>query len=753
MGRRARPVLAAIWGRALHLVGPDRRRAADAARDRRDWVAAAALYQAYLDDRPDGGALWVQLGHARKESGDLEGAEAAYVRSLSLRETADGFLQLGHVLKLRRQADAAVRAYARSYELEPTSSNPAFGELMAAEADSDVIAPLNEEVLASDGTRCLYLDLTDLVAYLRVNASLSGIQRVVANLLIHAPAFAHAADVKIVPVLPAYSGDILRSIDAETVLHLLDVIERRAERTAIDTALVALLRSRRILRPNPGDTFIIAGAFWIYRRYDLLNAMRRRGVQVAVFIHDLIQITNPAYVEPMATEVFRRSFVDVLDTTSFVLTNSAFVASEVRRFLGERMTFDLPVQPVTLATELGVVAETGRPFPREIGALATVEYVLVVGTIEIRKNHIYVVRLWERLLAAMGDAAPHLIFVGKWGWEIEELRDELKRSGKLKDKLLIFNGIPDDQLAFLYRHCLFTIYPSFAEGWGLPVGESLAYGKPCVASNATAIPEVGGDLCRYIDPFDLESGYALVRQILSDRADLTRWAARVRREFQPKSWQQFSLEFYAAIVRLAGQAQSLSPRNNVVIPAGKPVFFGDSAVAEAYATGQPLLNARMSRGRGWRDLDHWGCWAAEHCAWLSINTALPQHSDVTVFLLICGPNPETATLCDVQVSGGATVAARAMTVSTWTSAAGRVGADNTLTIRIRSAPLIVMSSSKHDHLIGLVAVGYVPAGDPLAQMAFAASVVPLDPAPALIGAAAADHEQPSQPSPAGRSSP
>lgn len=729
MARLARPAsrLVVVAGRGLGLVGPDHRRAADAARDRRDWTTAGDLYQAYLEHRPHDGAIWVQLGHTRKESGDYEAAEAAYARSLAILETADGFLQLGHILKLKRQIDAAARAYTRSYELDPTSSNPAFGELMATDADSDILAPLNHEMLVLDASRRLYLDLTDLVAYLRVNASLSGIQRVVANLLIHADGYAQQAGIEIVPVLPAYNGDALRSIEAATVLHLLAIVERRAGRTDIDAALVAVLRSRRIIRPNPGDTFIIAGAFWIYRRYDLLNAMRRRRVNVAVFIHDLIQITDPAYVEPAATEVFRRSFVDVLDTSSFILTNSAFVAGEVRRFLTDRMPFQIPVQPVTLATELGILVEPGAgPMPKTIAALAGIDYVLVAGTIEIRKNHIYVVHIWERLLAVLGKATPQLVFVGKWGWQVAELRDYLETTGTLEDKLLIYNGIPDDQLAFLYQHCLFTIYPSFAEGWGLPVGESLAYGKPCIASGVTAIPEVGGDLCRYVDPHDVDAGFAVVHQVLADRADLARWTERVHREFRPKSWQDFAFEFYSATLACGETAQCLPPRNNVVIPPGKPVFFGDSAIAEAYAATGLMLTPRMTRRGGWGDLGHWGCWAAEHCARLSVNTVLSAGSQATVFLLICGPDPEVTLLCEIQVEGGPAVAARAGTIARWVAATGCVTDDGSLAVRIRSAPVLSTRANETDHLVGLVALGYVPAGDRAAQIRFVETLIPFD---------------------------
>jgi glycosyltransferase involved in cell wall biosynthesis len=60
--------------------------------------------------------------------------------------------------------------------------------------------------------------------------------------------------------------------------------------------------------------------------------------------------------------------------------------------------------------------------------------------------------------------------------------------------------VTDVELDLLYRKCLLTMFPSFAEGWGLPVGESLAYGKISIASRAGAIPEVGGELSDYINP-------------------------------------------------------------------------------------------------------------------------------------------------------------------------------------------------------------------------------------------------------------
>ena len=355
------------------------------------------------------------------------------------------------------------------------------------------------------------------------------------------------ANSPVVPVLPDYNGSKIFAVRMDLLAALIDLLAcGRGDRRMLDRALDAVIRSRSLAALHARDTLLISGAFWIYQRYDLLNILRQNGVYVAVFVHDLIQITNPEFVEPAATTVFRRSFVDVLYVCSYVLTNSRFVADEVNRYLTDRMNFQIPVTSVSLATEFATQELDINAVHPDYQEMATQEYVLCVGTIEIRKNHLYLIKLWERLIAKAGQA-PNLVFVGKWGWEIAALQKHLSGSDYLGGRLYIYNAISDNDLAFLYQNCLFTIYPSFAEGWGLPVGESLWYGKPCITSKLTAMPEVGGSLCKYLDPFDIEDGYRVVADVLADRPALASWTARVRSEFKPKTWKSFCYEIFETV--------------------------------------------------------------------------------------------------------------------------------------------------------------------------------------------------------------
>jgi glycosyltransferase involved in cell wall biosynthesis len=101
---------------------------------------------------------------------------------------------------------------------------------------------------------------------------------------------------------------------------------------------------------------------------------------------------------------------------------------------------------------------------------------------------------------------------------------------------VIRSGLSDDAVAAAYRQCLITVFPSLMEGWGLPVEESLERGKFCVASDRGAIPEVGGDLVDYFDAASDDSAFVAIERAIFDPVYRSTREARIRAEFQPRSW-------------------------------------------------------------------------------------------------------------------------------------------------------------------------------------------------------------------------
>ena len=391
--------------------------------------------------------------------------------------------------------------------------------------------------------------------YVKVNATLSGIQRVVSGVLTYAQDWASQQDeFEVIPVVPEYDRFRVFAVNFDRVVTMIKLVEefQGAGRQKVNLAIEDVFQSRIEVFPKKGDLLVITGAFWIYAHYDLVAKLRAKGVVFGLFIHDLIQINNIQYVLKEATLAFRRSIIDALGVAHFVLTNSHFVAEEVTKFIETKLDFDLPIAAVPLATELRVQpGQDPQTLPTEVRWVLGQDYVLCVGTIEVRKNHLLLVKIWNELAQELGDRLPLLVFVGKWGWDIAPLRAYLDETNFLNGHLRVLTDASDVALAELYRHCLLTTYASFAEGFGLPIGESLAYGKPCVASRSTSLPEVGGRFARYIDPYDPDEGVRVFRELLTNRDEIERWSADIRAHFTPKTWRAFAFELLDACARMS----------------------------------------------------------------------------------------------------------------------------------------------------------------------------------------------------------
>jgi glycosyltransferase involved in cell wall biosynthesis len=707
-------------GRVLDVTrsGDASRRAGDRARDARRWNEAAAHYADFLERNPGNVDIRVQLGNCLKEDGRLADALIAYDLAIKLNEThADAYLQRGHLLKIMGRIADAINDYRKSFALCP-QDNPAFQELLNLRAleETDAAAPKGHENTDDEPAPAICVDITDLIDYLRVNTSLSGIQRVLSNLLASAPTFmAGSSSASIRPVLPDYNGSKVFLVNMGLVQGLISlVVSGRQDRETLDRALESIVRSRSPVELKAGDTILIAGAFWIYQRYDLLNMLRQKNVSVTVFIHDLIQVTNPEFVEPAATTVFRRSLVDVLSVCSYVMTNSNFVAEEVRRYLKDRLNFQIPVIPITLATELNARSQDLSMVNNEYINMAQEPYVLFVGTIEIRKNHMYIIEVWEKLIKHFEGNVPNLVFVGKWGWEISTLQKYLEKSDYLGGRLYIYNAISDNDLEYIYRNCQFTVYPSFAEGWGLPVGESLWYGKPCVASKTTAIPEVGGSLCKYIDPFNVEDGFRVISKILTDPQGLKAWAAQIRQQFRPKSWSSFSCEVFETIQNYERNNAGNVNKNNCVIENGEIATFGNDPLAQLDARQKRLVTARMTRLAGWHGVEAWGCWAARRKATLRFGTRMAPGTDVLVYLHLKAPDGDESAECTIKINQTPTFVDDLGPVPVWCVAPGRVGEHGIIEVLLVSGRGFFHRHGRELY-VGILGIAVAEAGDREAQ--------------------------------------
>ena len=291
-----------------------------------------------------------------------------------------------------------------------------------------------------------------------------------------------------------------------------------------------------------GDILLVLGSPWFQSHYaDLIHKARtRNGVRFALLIYDLIPLRRPEWCDANLVRHFRSWFGAVLPLTDILLTISKASAGDILLHARtEALTLLAAPQVIRIGTGFsGMLDGRAAGSPVRNRSLPPVEsYVLIVSTIEARKNHLLLFRVWRRLLdEGRSEEVPTLVIAGRVGWLVADLMQQLRNAAYLGGKIMVIEDPSDSDLRQLYSGCLFTLFPSFYEGWGLPVTESLAFGRPCVISNSTSLPEAGGTLARYFDPDDLNEAYRVIRTTIEDREGLKAWQARIAREFCPVSW-------------------------------------------------------------------------------------------------------------------------------------------------------------------------------------------------------------------------
>lgn len=233
----------------------------DAARDEGRWQDAEQAYRRHLDVRPDDAAIWVQYGHALKELGKLEEAERVYREALALEpDNADTFLQLGHVLKVQNRVNDAAEAYTRSLELSP--SKAAYEELASLVSRERAFSLLEAKSLKED-PNLLYVDIHDLLCYLRAYRTVSGIQRVQVAFVQYLLAEGLVDREKVAFARSRNDGRDIWRLQPRTIAAIVDYVTGD---TVIHERLVQLVdqaeQQALHVRPAAGQCYFVLGAFW-----------------------------------------------------------------------------------------------------------------------------------------------------------------------------------------------------------------------------------------------------------------------------------------------------------------------------------------------------------------------------------------------------------------------------------------------------------------------------------------------------------
>jgi glycosyltransferase involved in cell wall biosynthesis len=519
----------------------------------------------------------------------------------------------------------------------------------------------------------IIFDISDLVYYIGHHPNLTGIQRVQSSIVLA------MIDGRMIPksdvVFLSFDANARRWVSIPVTLLtsflqnlFLPENQRRIPYSAEEAKHGLLPGSTPfdglgVLNTGAPSVFCLLGAAWVQRDYfhRVLSFKRRFGTKFVMTVHDLIPIFARETCDQGTATVFEEFLRRALRHVDHYLTVSENTAKDLRKYTASKR---LPAPQITV-TRLG--ASFDEFLPPVSGQRSEMDvpgrFVLFVSTIEGRKNHKFMFNLWRQMIED-GEDVPHLICVGRVGWRVQDFLTDVVESDHLDGRIIILQEISDADLKLLYDRCIFTVFPSAYEGWGLPVGESLAAGKICVCSDRASLPEVAGKYGTYIDIDDPEQSYTTVRTLVSDDGLRQRREQEIRNGYKPISWSTVAQSVISGCKK-AIERDWTEPYPYPHVPYSLEVSFASVGQNDPGAFGDSLLSRTQDSRRGhflraplqeacfllgedmrasgvWAEPEAWGTWmcrtSADLCAGLEPNESLEYY--VFLRLRTSGPLSE-----------------------------------------------------------------------------------------------------------------
>lgn len=247
-----------------------------------------------------------------------------------------------------------------------------------------------------------------------------------------------------------------------------------------------------------------------------LKWVQKRNVRAVYFLHDLIPITHPQFCRPGEKEKHERRIRNMLAAADGIIGNSAYTLHSLEEFsaqTGMKMPLAIPAWLGT--TKLKEPADHSPPIQTP--------YFLMIGTIEGRKNHIILLKLWQELSREHQENSktliPKLVIIGQRGWECDDVVHILDHDPFISQSIIELSHCSDQDLSRYIRHARALLFPSFAEGYGMPLMEAFDQSTPVIASDLETFRETAGDVPDYLAPHDLQAWKKLILEYAENKPD------------------------------------------------------------------------------------------------------------------------------------------------------------------------------------------------------------------------------------------
>jgi glycosyltransferase involved in cell wall biosynthesis len=302
-----------------------------------------------------------------------------------------------------------------------------------------------------------------------------------------------------------------------------------------------------------------------YDKPDLLHVQYTSplgcSVPLVVSVHDVSYLEHPQYFTRFRSTQLRYTVGRTVQAAARILTPSEFSRKAILRH------YKLEEQKVVVVPN--AVSSSFRPVDRESAAAIVEEkfgirgpFVLTVGDLQPRKNHLGLLHAFEETLRQHPHLPHRLVFVGKETWYSKELHRAVLRSN-VAGRVHFTNFVEDPDLLHFYGACHLFVFPSFYEGFGLPILEAMACGRAVACSSSTAMPEVANAAGILFDPYSIpEMARAIADVLLDDemRVRLERLGTHRAASFTWERAAQRTLDVYYDVAGVSKVVPALKAR-------------------------------------------------------------------------------------------------------------------------------------------------------------------------------------------------
>ena len=410
----------------------------------------------------------------------------------------------------------------------------------------------------------IYIDVTNLLA---INF-LTGIQRVVREVTIR---LLKDNSLSVVPFSWEINDKKLSLINTEDFLECFDSGKLQKEKISVTQQIDIESISHQ-------DIFFDLDAVWnqnVHSRAEVYPILKRLGTKIITYIHDIIPITHPQYChENTLLNFMSRYLTAVLNYSDMVITSTNAVLKQVNELC---TNLGLP-QKAGRVSWLGADFKVTALKKEKVSDIAKHivdkgKYILVVGTIEPRKNHKLLLDSYDKKLSELG---VNLVFAGRRGWNIDEFMNRVERHPKYGNGLYNLEGQNDETIKYLYENAFVVAFPTFDEGFGLPMVEALQHGSVVVASDIEVLREVGGEYSKYFNPNSPDEFIKLIETYLAD-SELYEKQRNLAKKYVPITWNEVS-------EKISGFVSELKNEKKLPIPDVKQLVILSARISDLLDT-------------------------------------------------------------------------------------------------------------------------------------------------------------------------